>query len=88
LLDKLSRICSKGAMAAASEEQRRRDSHLSRLRLLARRLEETQRERVSSIIEASRAGFSIRQIAESAGLSRSRVHQLLQEHAGNGARSS
>jgi transposase len=60
----------------------------SRLRRVASRLEDAQRDRISTIVAAKRAGLSIRRIAESTGLSRSRVHQLLQEHSSDEGRSS
>jgi DNA-directed RNA polymerase specialized sigma24 family protein len=49
----------------------------ARLRLAAERLEEAQRERSWAVVAAHEAGLSIRWIAAAAGLSPSRVHQLL-----------
>jgi hypothetical protein len=60
-------------------------SVLNRSRLLTEQLEEMQRERFASIVEPSRAGYFINKIGGNAGLSRSRVYQLLQEHAGRPA---
>ncbi len=69
-------------MPPTVHQQRHSDDQMkSRLRRVSSRLEDAQRERVSTIVEANRAGFSIRRIAESTGLSSTRVHQLLQEHA-------
>jgi hypothetical protein len=48
-----------------------------RLRLATERLEEAQQEQIWAVVEAHKAGLSIRQIAASTGLSQSRVHQLL-----------
>ena len=59
-------------------EQIRREGRLTdRLRLATERLEEAQQERIWAVVEAHQAGLSIRQIAAATGLSRSRVHQLL-----------
>jgi hypothetical protein len=52
----------------------------NRLQLAATRLEEAERERIWAIVAAHDAGLSIRKIAAATGLSRSRIHQLLQEH--------
>jgi len=52
----------------------------NRLRLATTRLEEAERERIWAIVAAHHAGLSIRKIAATTGLSRSRIHQLLQEH--------
>ena len=49
-----------------------------RLRLATTRLHEAEQERIWAIVAASDAGLSIRQIATATGLSRSRIHQLLQ----------
>jgi hypothetical protein len=49
-----------------------------RLRLAATRLDDANRERIWAIAAAHKAGLSIRQIAEAAALSSSRVHQILQ----------
>lgn len=49
-----------------------------RLRLATTRLHEAEHERIWAIVAASDAGLSIRQIATATGLSRSRIHQLLQ----------
>jgi AraC-like DNA-binding protein len=51
----------------------------TRLRLAATRLEEAERERIWAIVAAHEAGLSIRKIATATGLSRSRIHQLLQD---------
>ena len=50
-----------------------------RLRLATTRLHEAEHERIWAIVAASDAGLSIRQIATATGLSRSRIHQLLQD---------
>jgi DNA-binding NtrC family response regulator len=49
------------------------------LRLATTRLAEAERERLWAIVAAHDAGLSIRQIAAATGLSRSRIHQLLQD---------
>jgi hypothetical protein len=49
-----------------------------RLRLATTRLHEAEHERIWAIVAARDAGLSIRQIAAATGLSRSRIHQLLQ----------
>jgi hypothetical protein len=60
------------------EERIRREQQVAaRLRLATERLEEAQRERIWAIVEAHQSGLSVRQIAAAAGLSSSRVHQLL-----------
>jgi hypothetical protein len=51
----------------------------TRLQLAATRLEEAERERIWAIVAAHEAGLSIRKIATATGLSRSRIHQLLQD---------
>src|SRR5919201_520875 len=51
----------------------------NRLQLATTRLEEAERERIWAIVAAHHAGLSIRQIAAATGLSRSRIHQLLQD---------
>ena len=51
----------------------------ARLRTAATRFDDSQTERNWAIVSAHRAGLSIRQIALAAGLSSSRVHQLLKE---------
>src|SRR4030095_4488995 len=51
----------------------------SRLQLATTRVEEAERERIWAIVAAHQAGLSIRQIAAATGLSRSRIHQLLQD---------
>jgi hypothetical protein len=51
----------------------------TRLQLATTRLEEAERERIWAIVDAHTAGLSIRNIAAAAGLSRSRIHQLLHE---------
>jgi hypothetical protein len=48
-----------------------------RLRLATTRLYEAEQERIWAIVAARDAGLSIRQIATTSGLSRSRIHQLL-----------
>jgi IclR helix-turn-helix domain len=53
----------------------------ARLRLATTRLAEAERERLWAIVAAHDAGLSIRQIAAATGLSRSRIHQLLQDDA-------
>ena len=50
----------------------------NRLQLVTTRLEEAERERIWAIVAAHDAGLSIRKIAAATGLSRSRIHQLLQ----------
>jgi hypothetical protein len=64
------------------EERRQRFLHeqqtKKRLRLATTRLHEAEQERIWAIVAASDAGLSIRQIATATGLSRSRIHQLLQ----------
>jgi DNA-binding transcriptional regulator GbsR (MarR family) len=50
-----------------------------RLRLVTTRLHEAEQERIWAIVAASNASLSIRQIATATGLSRSRIHQLLQD---------
>jgi AraC-like DNA-binding protein len=52
----------------------------NRLQLATTRLEEAERERIWAIVAAHDAGLSIRKIAATTGLSRSRIHQLLQEY--------
>ena len=51
----------------------------ARLRLATTRLAEAEQERIWAIVAAHQAGLSIRQIATATGLSRSRIHQLLQD---------
>ena len=51
----------------------------NRLQLATTRLAEAERERIWAIVAAHNAGLSIRKIAAATGLSRSRIHQLLQE---------
>ena len=59
----------------------RREHQLkARLRLATIRLAEAEQERIWAVVAAHEAGLSIRQIATATGLSRSRVHQLLQDH--------
>ena len=50
-----------------------------RLRLATTRLHEAEQERIWAIVAARDAGLSIRQIATATGLSRSRIHQVLQD---------
>jgi hypothetical protein len=50
-----------------------------RLRIATTRLHEAEQERIWAIVAAHDAGLSIRQIATATGLSRSRIHQLLQD---------
>ena len=52
----------------------------TRLQLATKRLEDAERERIWAIVAAHEAGLSIRNIAAATGLSRSRIHQLLQDH--------
>jgi hypothetical protein len=65
------------------EERRQRFQHEQqtnkRLRLATTRLHEAEQERIWAIVAARDAGLSIRQIATATGLSRSRIHQLLQD---------
>jgi hypothetical protein len=65
------------------EERRQRFQHeqqtKKRLRLATMRLHEAEQERIWAIVAAHDAGLSIRQIATATGLSRSRIHQLLQD---------
>src|SRR4029450_6717664 len=51
----------------------------TRLQLATTRLEDAERERIWAIVAAHKAGLSIRKIAAATGLSRSRIHQLLQD---------
>src|SRR5216683_2121847 len=51
----------------------------TRLQLATTRLAEAERERIWAIVAAHEAGLSIRNIAAATGLSRSRIHQLLQD---------
>jgi hypothetical protein len=51
----------------------------ARLRLATTRLAAAEQERIWAIVAAHQAGLSIRQIAAATGLSRSRIHQLLQD---------
>jgi hypothetical protein len=64
------------------EERRQRfqreQQTIKRLRMATTRLREAEQERIWAIVAASDAGLSIRQIATATGLSRSRIHQLLQ----------
>ena len=63
----------------ALRQRVRREQHLkARLRLATTRLVEAEQERIWAIVAAHHAGLSIRQIAAATGLSRSRIHQLLQ----------
>ena len=52
----------------------------TRLQLATTQLKEAERERIWAIVAAHEAGLSIRNIAAATGLSRSRIHQLLQDH--------
>src|SRR5215468_353182 len=52
----------------------------ARLRVATTRLAEAEQERNWAIVAAHHAGLSIRQIAATTGLSRSRIHQLLQDN--------
>jgi hypothetical protein len=65
------------------EERRQRflrDQQIKkRLRLATTRLHEAEQERIWAIVAARDAGLSIQQIATATGLSRSRIHQLLQD---------
>jgi hypothetical protein len=54
----------------------------TRLQLATTRLADAERERIWAIVAAHEAGWSIRKIAAAAGLSRSRIHQLLQDNEG------
>ena len=54
----------------------------ARLRGATTRLTAAEQERIWAIVAAHRAGLSIRQIAATTGLSRSRIHQLLQDNEG------
>jgi hypothetical protein len=51
----------------------------TRLRLATTRLADAECERIWAIVAAYEAGLSIRKIAAATGLSRSRIHQLLQD---------
>jgi hypothetical protein len=51
----------------------------TRLQLATTRLKDAERERIWAIVAAHEAGLSIRNIAAATGLSRSRIHQLLQD---------
>jgi len=62
------------------QERWRREQRLcQRLKLAAFRLEAVQIERALAVRSAHRQGLSIREIAAAIGLSRARVHQLLNE---------
>jgi DNA-directed RNA polymerase specialized sigma24 family protein len=50
-----------------------------RLCIATTRLHEAEQERIWAIVAAYDAGLSIRQIATATGLSRSRIHQRLQD---------
>src|SRR5262249_18105653 len=52
----------------------------ARLRVATTRLTEAEQERIWAIAAAHHAELSIRQIAATTGLSRSRIHQLLQDN--------
>jgi hypothetical protein len=52
----------------------------ARLRLVTTRLTEAEQERIWAIVATHHAGLSIRQIAATTGLRRSRIHQLLQDN--------
>jgi IclR helix-turn-helix domain len=67
-----------------TREERRQHFHheqqtKQRLRLATTRLRDAEQERIWAIVAARDAGLSIRQIAAATGLSRSRIHQLLQD---------
>ena len=51
----------------------------ARLRVATARLTEAEQERIWAIVAAHYSGLSVRQIAAATGLSRSRIHQLLQD---------
>jgi len=51
----------------------------TRLHVATTRLADAARERIWAIVAAHEAGWSIRKIPAATGLSRSRIHQLLQE---------
>ena len=51
----------------------------TRLAVAITRLDAAARERLRAIMAAHEAGWSLRKIAAATGLSRSRIHQLLQE---------
>jgi predicted XRE-type DNA-binding protein len=65
------------------EERRQRFQYeqqiIKRLRLATTRRHEAEQEQIWAIVAARDAGLSIRQIATATGLSRSRIHQLLQD---------
>ncbi len=56
---------------------RREQRVLARVRRAAWRLEQAERERVWALVSARAEGISIRKLAAAAGLSPSRVHQLV-----------
>jgi hypothetical protein len=58
---------------------RTRTTDQKRLRLATTRLHEAEHERIWAIVAARDAGLSIREIAIPMGLSRSRIHQLVQD---------
>src|SRR2546428_4290322 len=58
---------------------RRERTLKTRLKLATTRLADAERERIWAIVAAHEAGLSIRKIAAATGLSRSRIHQLLQD---------
>jgi hypothetical protein len=68
-------------MATREERRQRfqREQQTKKRLRLATRLHEAEHERLWAIVAASDAGLSIRQTATATGLSRSRIHQLLQD---------
>jgi hypothetical protein len=58
---------------------RRHKQFEQRLRTATERYQSAERARLQAIVDAHIAGLSLRQIALAVGLSRSRVHQLLQQ---------
>jgi len=59
------------------EAGRREQRVLARVCRAAWRLEQAERERVWALVSARAAGISIRKLAAAAGLSPSRVHQIV-----------
>ena len=66
---------------ALRQRVRREQQLKARLRLATTRLADAEQERMWVVVTAHQAGLSIRTIATVTGLSRSRIHQLLQDDA-------
>lgn len=65
---------------AFRQRVRREQLVKARLRVAAMRLTDAEQERIWAIVAVHEAGLSSRQIAAATGLSRRRIHQLLQGH--------